>query len=71
MRGGNLGASPMLVRYALSPAGRGTELRYQATWQPQGLMLRLMSPLIDIVARKSCRRSLARLEELAEDEAGP
>ncbi len=79
MRGGNLGASPMLVRYALSPAGRGTELRYQATWRPRGLMLRLMSPVISIVARRECRRSLARLKEahgrrgraLRRTEAGP
>ena len=70
MRGGNLGARPMVVRYALSPLSGGTELRYQARWRPREVVLRLMSPLIGIVARKQCRRSLARLKELAEGD-GP
>ena len=66
MRGGKLGASPMHVRYTVSSLNGGSELRYRATWRPREMTLRLMSPLIAIVACRQCRRSLAGLKELAE-----
>ncbi len=66
MRGGNLGVSPMHIRYDLTSNHQGTELRYRARWRPRGLMLRLMSPMIGVMARRECNRSLARLKEIAE-----
>ena len=66
MRGGSLGANPMLVSYLLRPVGQGSELIFTSAWQPQGILLRLMSPLIGVMARSKIRGTLSRLKQLAE-----
>jgi len=71
MNGGSLGASPMTVGYRLTP-GEGsassgnTTLDYTSAWHPREFMMRLMSPLISIMAKRNVRSQLGRLKALAE-----
>ena len=66
LKGASLGASPMRVEYRLAAAGASTSLWCNARWQPRGLMLRLMSPLINVMGRRNNRLALQRLKALAE-----
>lgn len=65
MRGGNLGASPMRVSYALTDLGASTRLVYSSAWKPRGFMFYLLLPLIMIVSRINLRRTLDRLAKVA------
>ena len=66
LTGGSLGAGPMVVGYRLLPGDQGTGLHYTSTWQPYGLILRLLSPLITFMAKKNTRAQLRRLQKLAD-----
>ncbi len=66
MTGGNLGAGPMVVDYRLMTRKDGTTLRYTSTWRPQGLLLRLLSPLITYISKKKTRSQLERLRSIAD-----
>ena len=66
LTGGNLGASPMDVDYRLSPVERGTAVHYTSTWQPRGIFLRLLSPLLTAMSKRNIRSQFQRLRELAD-----
>lgn len=69
LRGGNLGKGPMDVMYTLEPEPHGTSLTYEARWQPHGLMLKLMSPIITRIAQNNVIEQMGLLKSLAEAEA--
>ena len=66
LRGGNLGQGPMNVDYHLIELTDGTELTYESRWEPYGIMLKLMSPLITMMARRNVEDVMGRLKKLAE-----
>ncbi|MEM7355617.1 MAG: SRPBCC family protein [Acidobacteriota bacterium] len=66
LTGGHLGASPMEVEYRFSQVERGTAVHYTSTWQPRGLLLRLLSPLLTAVSKRNIRAQFQRLRSLAE-----
>jgi uncharacterized protein YndB with AHSA1/START domain len=71
LTGGSLGEGPMLVSYAVSPSSSADHLTLRVTgsWQPVGWVLRLLAPLLGILARRNSRAALERLRQLAEAES--
>ncbi len=67
LTGGSLGASPMVVTYSITPRQNSVELTYSARWRAVGLMLRLLSPVITIMAKRNARAAMDRLKKLAEE----
>jgi hypothetical protein len=67
LRGASLGKGPMKVDYYLLEEKGETVLRYESRWEPHGIMLKLMSPIITIMARKNVDDVMGRLKKLAED----
>ncbi len=68
LTGGSLGASPMVVTYSITPRQDRIELTYSARWRAVGLMLRLLAPVITIMAKRNARAAMDRLKRLAEGE---
>ena len=68
LKAGSLGAKPMRVSYEIKDDP--TLLRYTARWRPSGIMLRLMHPLIAVMARRNTRVTLQRIKAIAEEENG-
>ena len=69
LRGGNLGDGPMHVDYFLSPSETGTIVTYKARWEPHGLMLKLMTPLLTKMSQRNASDAMNQLKSLAESEA--
>lgn len=66
LRGGSLGNGPMSVDYTLTPTGDGTQVDYRTQWQPQGILLKLMAPMITKMSRKNVQAQMANLKTFAE-----
>lgn len=66
MTGGNLGAGPMIISYAITPGDDSLTLHVKGKWEPVGLLLRLLAPLFAILARRNSRAAMDRLKSLAE-----
>lgn len=66
LRGGGLGEGPMAVDYHIQEQGDAIELRYRSSWEPIGLFLKVMHPIIKIVANKNADNCLKRLKEKVE-----
>lgn len=61
LRGKNLGKNPMHVSYDLSLVEEGTQLHYVSTWSPHGFMLKLLHPIIKMVANNNANKCIAKL----------
>ena len=68
LTGGSLGAGPMVVSYAITPADDHVTLRMTGRWEPVGLLLRLLAPLIGFMGKRNSRVAMQRLKRLAEGE---
>ena len=66
LRAKTLGSSPMYVDYQLQSAGSQMKMKYSATWQPKEFKLRVLSPLIGVMAGKNAEATLEKLKQLAE-----
>ncbi|WP_417310778.1 SRPBCC family protein [Devosia sp.] len=55
LSGGNLGETPMTISYRITPTATGSHLVYRTHWQPRGLLMTLMAPLIAIMSRRNVR----------------
>ena len=55
LSGGNLGETPMTISYRISPTATGSHLVYRTEWQPKGLLMTLMAPLIAVMSRRNVR----------------
>lgn len=66
LRGGSLGNGPMSVDYTLTPTDDSTRVDYRTQWQPQGILLKLMSPMITKMSRKNVQAQMANLKIVAE-----
>lgn len=62
LRGGGLGEGLMRVDYQIEVRGNQLELFYKSSWKPIGLFLKMMHPLIKIVANKNASDCLKRLK---------
>lgn len=65
LHGGSLGVNPMIVNYELETHDGATGLTYSSKWQPSGFFLRVLTPLISIMARKNIDLSMERLRKLS------
>jgi carbon monoxide dehydrogenase subunit G len=70
MSGGSLGKKPMVVRYDLVEQEGSTLLRQRCTWQPSGLILRLMAGMISKSSAKTLEENLRKIKEIAETQKG-
>lgn len=66
LSGGNLGATPMHVDYRLQENNGSVTLDYLSTWQPKGFRLKLLHPLINMMAGRNATQSLATLKAKVE-----
>lgn len=66
LSGGNLGKNPMIVTYQMTATDFGTRLTYTSTWQPAGIGLKLLSPIITKVSKKNAAQQMANLKTVAE-----
>ena len=66
LRGGNLGDGPMHVDYFMSPGENCTIVTYEARWEPHGLMLKLMTPLLTKMSQRNAREAMHQLKIVAE-----
>lgn len=66
LEGGHLGKSPMTVDHALYEEGQGVRLEYESNWKPMGFMLKLLYPLISIMANKNATKCLEDLKSCIE-----
>ncbi|MEE8526119.1 MAG: hypothetical protein V3T72_19450 [Thermoanaerobaculia bacterium] len=60
----------MRISYRLTLAANGNSLHYTGTWQPRGLLLRIVAPVLGFLGRRHASDALARLKELAEARRG-
>ena len=68
LRGGSLGKEPLHIDYQLSQSHLGTQVIYKNCWRAHGLMLKLIAPLINLMARKNAQQALNALKALANEE---
>jgi len=57
----------MSIDYRLAPEGTGTVLNYEARWEAHGFMLKLMSPIITVMARRNTVEAMSRIKDLVEN----
>ncbi len=62
LSGGSLGKGPMIMTYRLSDEGDKTKLSYANTWEPKGVILKLLHGIITKVAKKNVEGSLNKLK---------
>ena len=66
LTGGSLGSGPMTIRYGVSGTDGALTVRFDSDWTAHGLVLRLMEPLIALMARRNAKGAMHRLKEVAE-----
>ena len=69
LRGGSLGKGPMFVDYHMSKNDAGITMHYESKWQPHGIALKLMSPIITKMAQRNATNAMNQLKTYAEQEA--
>lgn len=62
LSGGSLGKGPMVMTYTLSNEGDKTNLSYVNTWEPKGIILKLLHGMITKAAKKNIEGSLNKLK---------
>ena len=68
LRGGNLGSAPMYLDYEIKEEMGKTELTYYNRWQPKGLMMKLLHPMIKKMADKNAGEVMRLLKNHIEKE---
>lgn len=66
LKGGNLGDGPMEISHRLNSKGDITVLTQTVSWEPAGLMLKLLSPLITRMSAKKVEQDLLAIKDYAE-----
>lgn len=66
LSGGNLGAEPMVLSYAIAARGEASVLTYRTQWAPKGVMLVLLYPLIVWMSRRNVSEQIDVLKRVAE-----
>ena len=67
LSGGPLGQSPMFISYIIkNNDNNSVAMTFKSSWKPKEFWLRVMSPLIKMMAQSNTDQSMSRLKELAE-----
>lgn len=70
LSGGSLGKGPMDIDYRIVSDENSTTVHINTTWKPHGIVLSLMSPLINVLGKRNTATVMTRLKDLAESESG-
>ncbi|MHA7058362.1 hypothetical protein ACWGOQ_0014155 [Aquimarina sp. M1] len=67
LKGGNLGKSPMLVKYELIEKTGVVRLEYTCSWEPKEIFLKIIHPIIKKTANKNAEKVLSELKKQIEE----
>ena len=72
LSGDPLGKSPMFISYVIkSNDNQSIDMTFKSSWRPTEFWLRVMSPLIKMMANSNADQSIGRLKKLAETNLNP